>query len=608
MLFETLVPSLMNGMLARDLTNEQKAKILENGLYHLTSAESADLIMDDDGVAHFKPSNSISSYSTLGKKSVFMFPEKPSFFDIVRNIKDFSTEDLEQRKFIHIAGKDALAILEQLKYRPMDYATMFPGELEIPAQVLDFETVYKKELESDIKTKFNMIDSLNKAISSTVGNGYKEIYTKIKENLEHKIASYRAGKTFNLGDSKAIEEDYNNSLNYDSGEYLTYEQTKNGEHVFVNENAIFVANYNKKNELDGMQRAIYLNGDVVQKENGVISVNGVDIDINNLNGSEIQNLLHKHKSIQAVEVSAYENGNLHNMSQPAKLLYEVDSKNNYLLQDKLFSFKGTCVNEEFAVKNVSHMTTYTTQKEFLNNEEVLQRGYNEYLEYQEYKSLYDNYPDRQNIAEVRVHDGLHYSIDNDKITSYVLDEKTGETLMTKTFYMDKSVAYDGAGNLFIGGETYDLNNDSLSSIEESLISDKLINSFEYAYYENNYLSSKDYPAALLYELDDDGNIQLSKTCYAVDGKCLPADEISKNAPYIQPYTPTKEPLLMDQLPKKEVDSSLENQKEHDRVSIKSRIKEYSLKGLDFASNVISNIKDRIVEKNELHISNEEFEM
>ena len=562
MFLEIFTPSLINGMLGRELTAEQKAKILENGLYRLTTDAAAKQILDENGIAHFKPSNRVSSYSMLGKKSVFMYSQKPSMFDIIRNIKDFSLDKVSDKRFIHIKGVDALNIIEDLKFRPNDYAAMYPGRLDIPAEVFTFEQVYEKELKNSITEKLGVVESLRKAFSSTIVNGYKEIYNKIKSSVEYEIARYNIIGKETKSESKTIEDSYEENCNVYPGDLIRNISVSKDKFISVRDNSITLYNNDYINRLDGQQQTIYFKegSNISYDGNTNIKVNNTVIDLTKVNAAGLQHLLKNNNAVNSVEIATYNKGILHNTDGPAKLMYSVDKKGNMILENKLYSFEGYCLDEKDMKKNIPSINIFKTQKEQLADKEVLDRGRESFSEYANYKEIYEDADSIKFQHNYDIHENCNYKITNKSIQINQKDSKTGQLSKTNTYYFKNDIFYDGNGTIYVNGREMNLHAFSQKMLENTFINSKDISAFEY----ENHIINKDrenvLPSKVLYELDNDNKVNIAKTLYNVDGYFYDKKDIQKIIPSTETF---------NEKPKFQV----EKKKQYENINVNAEKKE-----------------------------------
>lgn len=537
MFLEVLVPSLINGMLARELTPEQKAKILENGLYHFTSEESANKILDKNGIAHFKPSDRISSYSMLGRKSVFMFAGKPSVFDIVRNIKGFNLDKVKDKRFIHIKGEDALNIVEKLKYRPTDYATMFPGELNIPAQVMTFEQVFEKELKNSIEEKTTFLDDFKKAFSNTIGNGYKELYNKIKGSLEYEIARYNVLGKWTASQSQVVENEYENSCNVEPGKIIKDIEVNKNRFISIRDGSITVYNNDMFNRLNGQQQTIYIKegSNITYDGNTQLKINDTVIDLTKVNNAELQYFLRKNDSVEAIEIANYKKGMLHSADGPSKMMYSIDEKGNMILENKLYSFEGYCLEEEEMKKNIPTINTPKTQKELLRDKDVLARSREAYLDFENYSNIYKDKESLQFRHNYNLNKHCNYEITNKFIKVNQKDKYSGESY-SHTYYFKNNIFHNGDGIIYVNGKEINLESLSRQRLQMEFISSKDISAFEYEKITPNKGVKNVLPSKVIYELDDDTNkINVAKALYNANGTFYGADDIKKIIPSVFTY-------------------------------------------------------------------------
>lgn len=124
-------------VLPRHINEKMDERIKKEGLYHITRRDLVPLIVDANGIAHFRPSNRWNSWSNLFRESVFFFVGKPTRFRYILNIidplKPFKKKDLV---VLHVKGEDIDDnIIKKLRWRPVDKTIMHLGELTIPVEI-----------------------------------------------------------------------------------------------------------------------------------------------------------------------------------------------------------------------------------------------------------------------------------------------------------------------------------------------------------------------------------------------------------------------------------------------------------------------------------------
>jgi len=115
---------------SQKLNKKAVAKIMENGLYHITSEENADKILR---TGKLFPSRSRASYSTLGRKSCFFFAGKPRLSDLVYNITKINPE-LAIIKITPETLKQNPDFVKKLTHRKFDGAIMYKGTCKVPME------------------------------------------------------------------------------------------------------------------------------------------------------------------------------------------------------------------------------------------------------------------------------------------------------------------------------------------------------------------------------------------------------------------------------------------------------------------------------------------
>jgi len=143
-------------------------KILDEGLYHVTSKENVASILQD---GHLNPS---STFLSLGKEKVFMFAGKPSFEDMQANVAEaLKNDDMAVIK-IKVTEQDLLSAgLRERLYS--DHAISHEGKFDFtPEQVsVGFLSIQK---ENGI---FNVVETASKidSVAGIKGKGKDWIYT-----------------------------------------------------------------------------------------------------------------------------------------------------------------------------------------------------------------------------------------------------------------------------------------------------------------------------------------------------------------------------------------------------------------------------------------------
>ncbi len=89
MILETFI-AINSGIIASKMIHtkieeQMNEEIIENGLYHVTSEENADLILES---GYIKPSN---NFISLGRKKCYFFAGQPSYTDLCKNVASSST-------------------------------------------------------------------------------------------------------------------------------------------------------------------------------------------------------------------------------------------------------------------------------------------------------------------------------------------------------------------------------------------------------------------------------------------------------------------------------------------------------------------------------------
>lgn len=126
----SLISSAVYSSASRSLSKEITDKIMEHGLYHVTSDRNADKILEQ---GKMRPSGYIGSYSTPGRKSCFFFSGIPTASDLMWNIKEINPE-LTVVKITPETLKENPDFVKKLTYRKIDGAIMYKGTCKAPME------------------------------------------------------------------------------------------------------------------------------------------------------------------------------------------------------------------------------------------------------------------------------------------------------------------------------------------------------------------------------------------------------------------------------------------------------------------------------------------
>ena len=227
MIFETIasnfVVSVGNSMRARKIDEKMEDKILQNGLYHITTKEASEKILNEEGEAYFKTSSAISSYLTGFRKSVFFFSEISDKDIIQRNLQG----NKEEMVMIHIPPEEVFKLLEsnKLRYRTGDEAVMHIGEIRTKGNVYPLEEVVDKENFEGFK-KYSDQNMARRLVSDfkLFGEFIKDSYSKtfneikdfiVKDDKKAEIEMIKKTKDYNLeiNDKNNKKENINKLVN-----------------------------------------------------------------------------------------------------------------------------------------------------------------------------------------------------------------------------------------------------------------------------------------------------------------------------------------------------------------------------------------------------------
>ena len=182
--------------------NELSQKILENGLYHLTSLESAQKIIDSGYVK-------TGHRTSYGAKKTFFFAGEPTLNDVVQNINNFETQKVAVKFNVN---EDTISNLVYRKFT--DKAIANYGDFHFNAndakivylglQEENGRLVYKEINESDFKKNTTAISN----------NKLKEKVNDVKSLLLALSSEYDTCIE-NINDLKAYLSSTENSATYD---------------------------------------------------------------------------------------------------------------------------------------------------------------------------------------------------------------------------------------------------------------------------------------------------------------------------------------------------------------------------------------------------------
>lgn len=200
MVLETFV-AINSTMLATRAINtkiqdKMKEKILTNGLYHVTTEENAEKIMES---GYIKPSN---NFLSLGSKKCFFFAGTPSYKDLSSNCASEATK--YEFKAIKLSpNEEELSKFKQRSFN--DDSITFKGKCNLPkerAEIVDLvldidekgniftrekteEELEKYVPKEELVQKMNQLGSRNTAavMGKAYINEYKTVGRKVIERL-----------------------------------------------------------------------------------------------------------------------------------------------------------------------------------------------------------------------------------------------------------------------------------------------------------------------------------------------------------------------------------------------------------------------------------------
>jgi len=238
------------------IEQKMREKILSDGLYHVTTEESAEKIMES---GHIRPSSNLLS---LGRKKCFFFAGAPSYKDLASNCAS------EARKYEFKAVKVMPNAEELSKFRQRtfnDDSITFVGKCNLPEErarivdlVLDIDekgNIYTREkTEEELGDKYipkdelvqkmntlgsnNMVGIMGKAYLKEYGTVGKKIWSKII-NLKDKITNSKTLKL--LEENTNLQEKINiNEENRmtDMLEKCTYDEREISENYIENKEKV----------------------------------------------------------------------------------------------------------------------------------------------------------------------------------------------------------------------------------------------------------------------------------------------------------------------------------------------------------------------------------
>lgn len=241
MILETFI-AINSGIIASKMIHtkieeQMNEEIIEKGLYHVTSEENADLILES---GYIKPSN---NFISLGRKKCYFFAGQPSYTDLCRNVASSSTnyefcavkidlkKDADSNEIPKEKAKQILSSFRQRSFN--DDSITYKGRCNLKDKcatkvqmVLDLDekgNIISREKTKDeiekgkyipsnelieklnIEKNNNLMKNLIKSYPKEVTHTYSKIFSKFKS-----IISTRKTKTNLLNESPSTLNDNQN--------------------------------------------------------------------------------------------------------------------------------------------------------------------------------------------------------------------------------------------------------------------------------------------------------------------------------------------------------------------------------------------------------------
>ena len=196
---------LATKMIYTKVDEKMNNEIINNGLYHVTTPENADKILES---GYIKPS---SNFISMGSKKCFFFAGKPSYNDLLRNVSssstsyEFSAVKIDLKKDAQnneVPTEKAKEILSNFKQRSFnDDAIVYKGKYELNnscatkvQMVLDLDEkgniISREKTEEEIEKgeyvpSQELVDKLNlhKLTNNTKLNSLKSYPVEVKETF-----------------------------------------------------------------------------------------------------------------------------------------------------------------------------------------------------------------------------------------------------------------------------------------------------------------------------------------------------------------------------------------------------------------------------------------
>ena len=202
------------------IDEEMKDKILDDGLYHVTTAENAEKIMES---GHIRPSGIILSGGT---KKCFFFAGLPSYRDLSSNCASEATK-YEFKAIKLLPNNEELSKFRQRSYN--DDSITFKGKCELPEErtqvvdlVLDIDekgNIYTREKTEEELEKYipkpelvqKMQELGNNNMFKVMGKAYLREYKTVGQKLAKKIAEIKdrlTNKKLELPGANIKEDEY----------------------------------------------------------------------------------------------------------------------------------------------------------------------------------------------------------------------------------------------------------------------------------------------------------------------------------------------------------------------------------------------------------------
>lgn len=205
MILETFV-AVNSAMFATRAINTKieknmREKILEDGLYHVTTEENADKIIES---GHIRPSSILLS---LGRKKCFFFAGTPSYKDLASNCAS-EAKKYEFKAVKLMPNEEELSKFRQRTFN--DDSITFAGKCYLPEEraeivdlVLDIDekgNIYtrektEEEIENEYVPKEELVQKMNSLTNNNVigimGKAYLQEYNTVGKKIWNKIMSLK---------------------------------------------------------------------------------------------------------------------------------------------------------------------------------------------------------------------------------------------------------------------------------------------------------------------------------------------------------------------------------------------------------------------------------